>query len=147
MAAHSSYWTRRRKVHSNVSEHIESLQDENLQYETFHLHGQYRQSHSEENLLENDPTCNMDTLTPNQPDFDINISDAQVDSEGNLEQNESDLNSQCRFNDKYMDTPESEGETESFRDKIKEWAVLHSITNLALVDLLNILRVSHPDLP
>lgn len=126
---------------------IESLQDENLQYETFHLHGQYRQSHSEENLLENDPTCNIDTLTPNQPDFDINISDAQVDSEGNLEQNESDLNSQCRFNDKYMDTPESEGETESFRDKIKEWAVLHSITSLALVDLLNILRVSHPDLP
>lgn len=143
MAAHSSYWTRRRKVHSNVSEHIESLQDENLQYETFHLHEQYRQSHSEEN----DPTCNMDTLTPNQPDFDINISDAQVDSEGDLEQNESDLNSQCRFNDTYMDTSESEGETESFRDKIKEWAVLHSITNLALVDLLNILRVSHPDLP
>lgn len=61
MAAHSSYWFRRRKVHSYVSEHIESLQDENLQYETFHLHEQYRQSHSEENLLENDHTCNMDT--------------------------------------------------------------------------------------
>lgn len=49
-----------------------------------------------------------------------------------------------------MDTSESVEETESFRDKIycaKEWAVLHSITTLALTDLLNILRVSHQDLP
>lgn len=38
-----------------------------------------------------------------------------------------------------MDTSESEGETESFRDKINEWAVLHSITNLALVDLLSVI--------
>lgn len=59
-----------------------------------------------------------------------------------MEQNDSDLNSQCRFNDTYMDTSESEGDTESVRDKIKEWAVLHSITNLALVDLLNILSVT-----
>lgn len=86
-------------------------------------------------------------MTPNQPVSDVNISDAKVDSEDDVEQVESGLNSQCCFNDTYIDTSESEGETESFRDKIKEWAVFHSITNLALVDLLNILRVSHPDLP
>lgn len=51
----------------------------------------------------------MDTLTPTQPVSDVNISDAQVDSEGDLEQDESDLNSQCRFNDTYIDTSESEG--------------------------------------
>lgn len=118
-----------------------------MQDETFHLHEQYRQSHSQENLLEHYPTCNKDTLTPNQPVSDVNISDAKVDSEDDVEQVESGLNSQCCFNDTYIDTSESEGETESFRDKIKEWAVFHSITNLALVDLLNILRVSHPDLP
>lgn len=44
-----------------------------------------------------------------------------------MEQDESDLNSQCRFNDTYIDTSELEGETESFRDKIKDWVVLHSI--------------------
>lgn len=80
----------------------------------------------------------MNTLTPIQPVFDVNISDAQVYSEGDFGQDESDLNSQCRLNDTYMDTSESEEETESFRDKIQELAVMHSITNLALVDLLSV---------
>lgn len=81
----------------------------------------------------------MDTLTPIQPVFDVTLSDAQVYSEGDFGQDESDLNSQCRLNDTYMDTSESEEETARFCDKIKELAVLHSITNLALVDLLSVI--------
>lgn len=75
MVVYLLYWIWRCKVYFNVFEHIESLKDENLQYEIFYLYEQYRQLYSEENFLENDFICNMDILIFNQFDFDINISD------------------------------------------------------------------------
>lgn len=137
MAEHSSYWTRRRKVHSNVSKHIESLQ-ESTSSSIVHCRL------DRENV---EPVSDMNVLTTDQyHEFDVCHGDIHVGSEEDQEQVSNDYDSHYLFNDSDRSS-ESEGDATNLRDKIKEWAVLHSITNVALVDLLNLLRMSHPDLP
>lgn len=64
MAEHSSYWTRRRKVHSNVSKHVESLQ-ESTPYSIEHCRL------SRENV---EPESDMNALTTDQyHDYDSNV--------------------------------------------------------------------------